>query len=437
MVQKSEVRSLVVSFCQLVQTQFSKTVKCIRTDNAKEFDMTSFFREKGIIHQNSCVHTPQQNSVVERKHQHLLVVARALRLQASLPLGFWADCVLHAANLINITPTPILLNKTPYEVLFNSIPDFNSLRVFGCLAYASVLPKPKTKMHPKAVRCVFIGHPKNVKGYRLFNLDTKEVFVSRDVVFFEQSFPFRKQVMLPVSDNNAGVDVFLHRNKMKNGCPSRSSGGTSLNSMNDNNGVSFSSANQQQDGHPEQTTESQQDDHPEPSDVHQNDNQMQSSDCLDVATNSSLPLEVLSDSIEVAARPTRVRHLPQKFKDYQVSLSKARTSPHSIAQVLSYDNLSFSHSSYINNIEIFPEPKNYKQAVMHDCWQAAMREEIEALERNHTWDLVLLPSGKQTIGCKWVYKTKLKSDGSLERYKARLVGKRLYTTTWGRLLRYF
>ncbi|KAL4335057.1 hypothetical protein GQ457_07G001240 [Hibiscus cannabinus] len=52
-----------------------------------------------------------------------------------------------------------------------------------------------------------------------------------------------------------------------------------------------------------------------------------------------------------------------------------------------------------------------------------MNEEIMALERNNTWELVPLPSGKQAIGCKWVYKTKLKSDGSLERYKARLVAK--------------
>ncbi|KAK8653946.1 hypothetical protein V6N13_127927 [Hibiscus sabdariffa] len=52
-----------------------------------------------------------------------------------------------------------------------------------------------------------------------------------------------------------------------------------------------------------------------------------------------------------------------------------------------------------------------------------MKEEILALERNNTWDLVPLPPGKQTIGCKWVYKIKLKSDRSLERYKARLVAK--------------
>ena len=50
-----------------------------------------------------------------------------------------------------------------------------------------------------------------------------------------------------------------------------------------------------------------------------------------------------------------------------------------------------------------------------------MQKEIEALNNNNTWDLVDLPAGKRAISSKWVYKVKLKSDGTLERYKARLV----------------
>lgn len=50
-----------------------------------------------------------------------------------------------------------------------------------------------------------------------------------------------------------------------------------------------------------------------------------------------------------------------------------------------------------------------------------MKEELRALELNGTWQLTSLPIGKTAIGCKWIYKTKLKSDGTVKRYKARLV----------------
>jgi len=75
----------------MVKNQFGKDVKIIRSDNGLEFKsgpMKFFYSEKGIIHQTSCVDTPQQNGRVERKHRHILNIARALWFQASLPVEF-------------------------------------------------------------------------------------------------------------------------------------------------------------------------------------------------------------------------------------------------------------------------------------------------------------------------------------------------------------
>ncbi|XP_074327024.1 uncharacterized protein LOC141664966 [Apium graveolens] len=78
----------------MVATQFNICVKCVRTDNDTEFVNTSLthsFKSHGILHQMSCVHCPQQNGRAERKHKHLLAVARALKFRASLPIHLWGD----------------------------------------------------------------------------------------------------------------------------------------------------------------------------------------------------------------------------------------------------------------------------------------------------------------------------------------------------------
>ena len=59
-----------------------------------------------------------------------------------------------------------------------------------------------------------------------------------------------------------------------------------------------------------------------------------------------------------------------------------------------------------------------------------MNEEIRALEKNETWEIVEKPKDKKAVGCRWIYTVKYQSDGTLDRYKARLVAKG-YTQTYG------
>ncbi|KAL4348122.1 hypothetical protein GQ457_17G021140 [Hibiscus cannabinus] len=351
--QKSEVRVLIADFCQMIETQFSRKVKCIRSDNARELDMDSIFKSKGIVHQNSCVYTPQQNSVVERKHQHLLNVARALRLQANLPLGFWIDCVLHATYLINITPTPLLDNATPYQMLFQKAPRLDHLRVFGCIAFASVLPKPETKFHSRAIKCVFLGYPRNVKGYKLFNIEKREVFISRDVVFSESVFPFQKndsnKVVFPVSDSNVSEENFQKRVLLKNKFLVRNSGidesvtrfgfkQASDNAVDTNNSSNAGSSDSLQ--HPPSITA----DH------------CTADHCIDHSVGSSQSegaTKAYDDTPDIPlalSRPTRSRKLPQRFADYQISLPKGRTSPHTVAQGWEYSFLQLRTKEVFNEV---------------------------------------------------------------------------------------
>lgn len=69
------------------------------------------------------------------------------------------------------------------------------------------------------------------------------------------------------------------------------------------------------------------------------------------------------------------------------------------------------------------EPGNFKQAVKDDNWKQAMRQEIQSIEENETWELTTLPPGQKIIGLKWIYKLKKDANGRVIKHKARLVAK--------------
>ena len=72
------------------------------------------------------------------------------------------------------------------------------------------------------------------------------------------------------------------------------------------------------------------------------------------------------------------------------------------------------------------EPRTIREAMGmndEDSWIATMNEEMGALKKNATWDFVPLPKGKKPVGCKWVFKKKVGSDGNVEKYKTWLVAK--------------
>jgi len=75
------------------------------------------------------------------------------------------------------------------------------------------------------------------------------------------------------------------------------------------------------------------------------------------------------------------------------------------------------------------EPNCYEEASKQEVWVKAMEEEVKMIEKNNTWELVNCPQGKDIIGVKWVYKTKLNPDGTIQKHKAKLVAKG-YSQWW-------
>jgi len=152
---KKEVSRTMKMFFSMVERQFNKEVKIVRTGNGTEFTcLANYFLENGIIFQTSCTGTPQQTGQVERKHQHILNVARAFRFQGCLPIDFLGECVLIARYLINRTPSSILDGKTHYSVLYGRDPMYDHLCVFSSLCYAHKQGKLGDKFDSRSRRCI-------------------------------------------------------------------------------------------------------------------------------------------------------------------------------------------------------------------------------------------------------------------------------------------
>ncbi|BFG37702.1 hypothetical protein CerSpe_239760 [Prunus speciosa] len=194
---KGEVNSKFQQFYHMVETQFHTRIQVLRSDNGGEFlnhDLNEFFQAHGIIHQCSCPSTPQQNGVVERKNRHLLEVVRASLFGANMPRSFWGEAVLSAAYLINRIPSSILQFRTPLQTLqpHSQIPPTQNLepRVFGCVVFVHLHDHQRSKLDPRADKCVFIGYAPHQKGYRRYHPPSRKVYTSMDVAFREQESYF-------------------------------------------------------------------------------------------------------------------------------------------------------------------------------------------------------------------------------------------------------
>ncbi|XP_048600004.1 uncharacterized protein LOC106352005 [Brassica napus] len=193
---KSDFYDVFIVFQKQVENQFNKKLKVFQSDGGGEFTITRFrnhLRDQGIIHLLSCPSTPQQNGIAERKHRHLTELGLSMLFQIHTPLKYWVEAFYSANFISNMIPSSVLSNKSPSEVLFNKTPDYSFLRIFGSACYPCLRPYSQYKFDPRSLQCVFLGYHPQYKGYRFLHPPTGRVYISRHVIFDEQTFPFTGQ----------------------------------------------------------------------------------------------------------------------------------------------------------------------------------------------------------------------------------------------------
>ncbi|KAK4408868.1 putative mitochondrial protein [Sesamum angolense] len=131
-------------------------------------------------------------------------MARSMLQEKHLPKAFWAEAVYTAVYLLNRCPTKAVQNMTPIEAWSGKKPSAKHLRVFGSICYVHIPTEKRHKLGEKTEKGIFLGYNTQSKGYRIYNLKTKKLIISRDVEFDEDAMwnwdeekVERQSVMIP------------------------------------------------------------------------------------------------------------------------------------------------------------------------------------------------------------------------------------------------
>lgn len=317
------------------------------------------------MHQTTVTYSPQQNGVAERANRTLCEMARCMLSSSNSQQSLWAEAVNTATYLRNRAPTSVLNDVTPYEKWYGNKPSVSYLKPFGCDAVALKKgPKSKgSKLLPKGMKLKFVGYQETTKGYRLINKSTGEVIIARDVIFFEDSFEGNKKID---TSDVFYLPVFP---------------GKTVHSENSNSQIS--------------------------------ENQNHTSDVLSRNLSSSSSCSSISsvnNQVQEQQDTGTEQGGEMVVNGYQKTLRSGKT----------YG--SCCNEEMLNIVS--ENPKNIKEALSSefaDEWKNAMKKEYASLMKNGMWILVDKPHGKNIIGNKWVFALKKKPDGTIEKFKARLV----------------
>jgi hypothetical protein len=319
--------------------------------------------------------------------------------EKNLPNYFWAEVVATAVYIMNRTPTAAVHGMTPEEKFTGKKSDVSHLRMFSCIAYVHVPDEKRSKLDPKAKKCIFIGYSLEQKGYRCFNLSTRKLQVSRDCVFDEMvSWYSPLKVAEDGEARNGDVSSNVEQKSQLISGPQKSSiSGSSRTPwkgrLRYSNIVHGSSQTSSRNPHVD-----------------------------DESSDSEKSVDEESRIISIITPGARMAKKVLKTPDNNSGVRRSTRVKYPV-QILTYGGFVVHHYAYMVRVIQEVEPTCFEQSVGNPKWDNAMDEEMAILDANATWELVALPEDKKAIGCKWVYKIKHNANGSVSRYKARLVAK--------------
>lgn len=356
-----------------VKLQTDRDIKILRSDNAKEYtegDFKIFVEGEGILLQTTAPYSPAQNGVAERLNRTLIEHARAMLIQHSLPKFLWEDAVIYANYLKNRSPTRALKGITPYEAFTGKRPDIQNLQEFGVDCWVLTPDSKRSKLDAKSDKYTYLGTSDAGVGWKYLHTPTRQVLVSRNVVF--RSAPDFYSIVPEV--------------------PSRVEGETA---------PAVSSASSA-------PLASQ----PKPKATRQKLPPVVTERAV-TRNRPRLDYKQLHNTGKVVAAQPPIQSSAPTDSDATPSV------PDPATQILESTNLVFATTSATS---AFDQPQSLAEVRSRSdwpMWKEAMDAEIGQLHDLTTYELTDLPQDRKPVGCRWVFLIKRDADGNITKYKAR------------------
>ena len=290
---------------------------------------------------------------------------------AKLPGYLWIEVINTTNYIVNRSPTSANLGKTLEERYTGKIPNVTHLKIFGSIAFVYIPKTDRKKLDTKTQKCIFLGYDTESKVYRIYSPNQKKVILTRDVTIDETQIGFHylsEKDPAPVTYLPSQLGDMPEINPPAHSQPSQSESAQTPTEFPDLSQNPQASSPTHSPLHPTQL----------------NDN----------SQPSTIPRPSSESPPTSRRNPKRRRELPKHFRDY-----------------------------WLMPAEILDEPLTFTEASAHSGWTEAMQQEIKAIMKNHTWELVDRPDQKVPITAKWIYKLKKDTNVVVTKLKARIVAR--------------
>ncbi|RVW31986.1 Retrovirus-related Pol polyprotein from transposon RE1 [Vitis vinifera] len=405
----------------MVQNQFNSKIQVLKSDNAKEYftsSLSTYLQNHDIIHISSCVDTPQQNGVAERKNRHLLEVARCLMFSSNVPNYFWGEAILTATYLINRMPSRVLTFQSPRQLFLKQFPHTRvassdlPFKVFGCTAFVHVYPQNRSKFAPRANKCIFLGYSPTQKGYKCYSPTNKRFYTTMDVSFFEHVFFYTKFHVQGESMNEhqvwesrlEGVPSFHSESPNPSQFAPTELSTPMPSSVQPAQHTNVPSPVTIQSPMPIQPTASQLANENLQVYIRRRKRQelehgSQSTCGQYIDSNSSLPEENIGED---RAGEVLIPSIDDSTLSIALRKGVRRCTDHPIGNYVTYEGLSPSYRAFATSLDDTQVPNTIQEALKISEWKKAVQDEIDALEKNGTWTITDLLVGRGLWGANYL-----------------------------------